>query len=110
LSIREQRILFFKADRIVAANKRWDADFMTRFRYRSLRQAHENMLCCEAERREGRIKIRPFLRDRSPGYWTDMPEERTVDIPATDDIAILGAATKLALSRCKPQRRDTQPL
>jgi len=101
---------FFKADRMVAAIKHWHADFMTRFRYRSLRQAYGNMLCCEVERSEGRITIRPFLRDRRPGYWTDMPEEKTVDIPATDDIAILGAATKLALSRCEPQLQDTQPL
>jgi hypothetical protein len=101
---------FFEADRIVAANKRWHADFMTRFRYRSLRKAYENMLCCLAKRSEGRITIRPYLRDRSPGYWTDMPEERTVDIPATDDISILGAATKLALSRCEPQLRDRRPL
>jgi hypothetical protein len=101
---------FFEADRIVAANKLWHADLMARFRYRSLRQAYGNMLCCLVERSEGRITIRPFLRDRRPGYWTDMPEERTVDIPATDDIAILGAATKLALSRCEPQLRDSGPL
>src|SRR3984957_19093354 len=43
---------FFKADRIVAADKRWHADFMRRFRYRSLRLAYENMLCCLAKRSE----------------------------------------------------------
>ena len=94
---------FFDVERVVAADKRWHADFMNRFGYKSRRQFFGNMLSCEAERSGGRIAIRPFLRDRRPGYWIDMPREKTVDIAATDDIVVLGAATKLALRRCEPQ-------
>ena len=92
---------FFSADRIVASDKAWHAEFMKRFRYKTLREAYKNMLYCLAQRSEGRIAIRPHRRGDKPRFWWDLPPEQTVVIPATDDPGILGAAAKLALSRCE---------
>ena len=92
---------FFEADRIVASDKRWDAKFMKRCRYKTKRDAYMNMRYCLVERREGRISIRPHKRGSKPRYWWDLPPERTVVIPETDDPGIVGAAARLALSHCE---------
>jgi hypothetical protein len=94
---------FFDWRRIAAADKRWHQEFMKHVGYKTLRQAYENMIQCIAKRTEGMISIKPFLRDRQPRYWIDLPPEKTVVILATDDHALLGAALKLALSRCEPR-------
>ncbi len=91
---------FFEADRIVAADKRWHQHFMRLYRYKTKRDAYKNMLYCLAERSEGKISITPHESDEKPGYWWDRPADKTVIIPATDDPVLVGAAVKLALSRC----------
>jgi len=91
---------FFKADRILQADKAWLNDFMTRFEYKTKHQAYKNMSYCLAERYEGKIRIRPHRRSK-PEYWWDLPTEQTVVIPATKDPTVAGAALKLALSRCE---------
>jgi hypothetical protein len=92
---------FFQMDRILAADKRWHEDFMKRYRYKTKRDAYKNMLYCLADRREGRISIKPHKRDVKPGLWWDLPPEKTVVIPETDDAGIVGAAMRLALSHCE---------
>jgi hypothetical protein len=92
---------FFDFKRILAADKRWHAEFMKRYRYKTKRDAYANMLYCLVERREGWIIIEPHKRDEKPGLWWDLPEDKTILIPATDDPGIVGAAVKLALSRCE---------
>jgi hypothetical protein len=96
----DDRSNFFEMDRILAADKRWHEDFMTRYGYKTKRAAYKNMVYCRAERREGWILIKPYKRDK-PGLWRDLPEDKTVLIPATDDAGIVGAAVKLALSHCE---------
>jgi hypothetical protein len=97
----DAELSFFSADRMAAAGKRWEEDFLQRYRYKSKREAHKTMRFCWVERSEGKITIRPHKRDRKPGLWLDLPPGKTVVIPATDDPAILGAAGKLALSYCE---------
>ena len=92
---------FFDGDRILAAYKRWEADFMKRYRYKTRRDAYKNMRYCLAERREEKISIRPHKRDFKPGLWWDLSPEKTVVIPETNDPGIVGAATRLALSHCE---------
>ncbi len=99
--IPEDKDNFYDADRIHAADKRWHDEFMTRFRYKTKREAYKNMLYCLAERREGWILIKPHKRDKKPGMWWDLPEEKTVLIPATNDPGIVGAAVRVALSHCE---------
>jgi len=91
---------FYEMDRILTADKRWQADFMKRYRYKTKHDAYKKMHYCLAEWREGWILIKPHKRDPKPRLWWDLPEEKTVVIPATNDPAIVGAAVSLALSHC----------
>jgi hypothetical protein len=92
---------FFNMTRAVAADKQWHEDLMKRYGYKTKRAAYAMMLYCLAERREGWILITPYKRDRKPGLWSDLPDEKTVLIPATLDPGIVGAAVSLALSHCE---------
>lgn len=92
---------FFDADRTIAADKRWHRDFMQRYRYKTKRDAYKNMRYCLVKRSEGSISIQPHKRDTKPGYWWDLPPEKTVIIPETNDLNIVGAASRLALSYCE---------
>ena len=92
---------FFKMDRVIAADKRFHKEFMKRYRYKTKRDAYENMRYCFVERVEGKISIAPRKRDVKPGLWWDLPPEKTVIIPETNDPGIVGAAASEALSRCE---------
>jgi hypothetical protein len=92
---------FFQWQRIRAADNRWHQEFMRRYRYKTKRDAYKNMRYCLTKRREGKISIRPHKRDSTPTYWWDLPPEKTVIIPETNDPAIVGAAASLALSHCE---------
>jgi hypothetical protein len=92
---------FFKPDRVLAADKRWHADVMKRYRYKTKRDAYKNMRYCLAKRSEGKISIEPHERDVKPGLWGDLPPEKTVAIPETTDPGIVGTAARLALSHCE---------
>ncbi|MHB8884773.1 MAG: contact-dependent growth inhibition system immunity protein [Methylovirgula sp.] len=91
---------FFKAERYMRCYQNWQKDFMRRYGYKTKREAYKNMNWCRAERSEGMISIRPHGRDK-PEYWRDLPNDKTVVIPATTNAAIVGAALRLALDRCE---------
>ena len=91
---------FYKWQRYTKCYQDWHKDFMRRYGYRTKREAYKNMNWCRAERSEGEISFRPHKRDK-PEYWLDLPADRDVVIPATQDAAAVGAALKLALDRCE---------
>jgi hypothetical protein len=91
---------FFEWQRYVKCYKDRQKEFMRRYGYRTKREAYKNMEWCRVERSEGKISIQPHKRDK-PELWTDLPPDRTVVIPAATDAVALGAALKLALSRCE---------
>jgi hypothetical protein len=106
-ALRESRFIspidepaFFKADRYVKSHRDWQKDFMRRYRYKTKREAYENLKWCRVERSEGRIRIRPHDRDK-PGYFRHLPEDQDVGVSAITGAAALGAALRLALDRCK---------
>jgi len=78
----------------------WQKDFMARYGYKTKREAFKNLDWCYATMPDGKICIRPNRRDK-PGAWGGLPADRTVVIPATRDAAVVGAALRLALSRCE---------
>ena len=91
---------FSEAERYVRCYHNWQADFMRRYDYKSKRDAYKNMDWCRVKRSEGKILIRPHRRDQ-PEYFRDLPPDKTVVIPATDDAEAVGAALRLALDRCE---------
>jgi hypothetical protein len=92
---------FFKQDRVNAAYEGWHRQILRRGHYETEQEVYSNMRYCLAQRSEGKISIRPYEHDAEPRYWRNLPEQETVVIPATKNLAILGAALTLALSRCK---------
>jgi hypothetical protein len=91
---------FHKWERYVGCYRNWQKDFMQRYGYKTKRDAYKNMDWCRITRSEGAISIKPHQRDR-PEYFRDLPPEKTVVVPATDDPEAVGAAVRLALSRCE---------
>jgi hypothetical protein len=92
---------FFHKDKVTAVYNRWQKDFMKRYKYKTKREAFNNMRYCLAVRCEGEILITPHKRDNPPWYIRDVPPEKKVIIPETTDPLIVGAAVKLALSHCE---------
>ena len=92
---------FFDAERIDRCYRNWEKDFMDRYGYKTKRDAYKTMVWCRAKRSQGMISIRPHQRRDKPGEWRWLPPEQDVVIQATKDAAALGAAVRLALSRCE---------
>jgi hypothetical protein len=91
---------FFGWQRFTQCSRNWQNDFMKRYGYKTKRDAYKNMDWSRAERSEGKISIQPHKRDK-PEYFRDLPPDRTVVIPATDNAVRIGAALRLALDRCE---------
>jgi len=91
---------FFKWERYTQCTRNWQNDFMKRYGYKTKREAYKNMDWCWVERSEGKMSIKPHKRDK-PEYFRDLPPDKTVVIPATDDAAAVGIALRLALNRCE---------
>ena len=92
---------FFHKDKVTAVYKRWQKDFMKRYKYKTKAEAIKNMKYCLVERCEGEIMITPHKRDNPPWYILSVPREKYVIIPETSDPLIAGAAVNLALSHCE---------
>jgi hypothetical protein len=90
---------FFDPDRATRAYENWEKDVMQRYGFKSKRDAYKSLDWCEAQRFDGKIEIEPHRRS-SPG-WRSLPPEKTIVIPETDDAEAVGAAVRLALSRCE---------
>jgi hypothetical protein len=91
---------FSEAERYMRCYHNWQKDFMQRYGYKTKSDAYKNMDWCRLKRSEGKIAIQPHKRDK-PEYFHDLPPEKTVVIPATDEAETLGAALRLALDRCE---------
>jgi CDI immunity protein len=90
---------FFDPDRATRVYENWENDVVHRYGFKSKRSAYKSMDWCEGQIFNGNIEIEPHRRG-SPG-WRSLPPEKTVVIPATDDAEAVGAAVRLALSRCE---------
>jgi len=91
---------FFEAERYVRCYRNWQKDFMRRLGCKTKRELYKNMDWCRAERSEGTISIKPHKRDSQPEYFTYLPADKNVVIPATTDPIVAGAALRLAFDRC----------
>jgi CDI immunity protein len=90
---------FFDPTRAVRVVEDWEKDIMQRYGFKSEHDVYKNLDWCAGQMFDGKIKIQPHRR--SPPAWRNLPAEKTVFIPMTDDAATIGAALRLALSRCE---------
>jgi hypothetical protein len=91
---------FSESERYMRCYRNWQKDFMQRYGYKTKRDAYKNMDWCRVKRSEGKISIQPHQRDK-PEHFRNLPPEKTMVIPATDDPEAVGAALRLALDRCE---------
>jgi hypothetical protein len=92
---------FFRFERAKKNQRIWENEVMKKYKYKTKRDLYKNSDYCRVERSEGVIEIKPHIRDTKPGFIRDVPKEKIVTIPTTDDPSLVGAAAKLALSRCE---------
>jgi hypothetical protein len=90
---------FFDPDRADRVYETWEKDVMQRYGFASKRDAFKSTDWCRATASDGKITIEPH-RPEWP-KWRRLAPEQTVVIPATDDAEAIGAAVRLALSRCE---------
>jgi hypothetical protein len=90
---------FFDPTRAVRVEEDWEKDIAQRFGFKSKLEVYKDLDWCAGQMFDGKIKLQPHRR--SPLAWRNLPAEKTVFIPMTDDAEIVGAALRLALSRCE---------
>jgi hypothetical protein len=81
----------------------WKKSLMERYGYKSVRELFKQLMNCDIERANGQITITPFRREGTEG-WHSLSKKRgeppDLVIPATSTPAEIGAALRLAFSRC----------
>jgi hypothetical protein len=92
---------FFFWKRIKDSYDAWVKYLMDRHGYKTKRALFKNMKNCRIESQEGKITIRPTNHEKLEGWTGDgLNEEDYVVIPADSLATEVGAALRLAFSRC----------
>lgn len=86
---------------VAEKNVQWINDLMKHYGYKTKRALFKGLLRCGIELKNGTIKITPMRRSGAEG-WEDLGEdnEGVVEIPAESLSADIGAALRVAFSRC----------
>lgn len=72
------------------------------YKYKSRRDLFRNMISCDIEMYGGKIEILPSFHDQLEGWSGDgISDDDCVTLSAEDSAAAIGAALRLAFSRCK---------
>jgi hypothetical protein len=100
LSLEEAQV-FFDYDAVNRRYSEWVDSLMRHYGYRNKRALFKNMKCCSIEFKEGVIAFKPTHHDRLEGWSGDgISETDHVSIPIDSAPAEIGAALRLAFSRC----------
>jgi hypothetical protein len=91
---------FFHLARIEAEYTQWIKKLISFSGMKTKRATLKSMMQCGVDVEGGKITIRPSKHERLEG-WGGLPEELYVIVPTSAAPAELGAAVRLALSRCE---------
>ncbi len=92
----------FSYEKTAERYQQWVAEIMAHYGYKSRRAMFKNMHTCGVEKKSGLITISPSNHDRLEGWsGTGIKETDHVVIPESSSPAEVGAALRLAFSRCK---------
>lgn len=93
---------YFDCDRGDAIFASWTEDIMRAFNYKTKRSMFKNMLNCGVCQLNGVITITPTIHNRLDGWsGNGIAESDYVIIPDNSTPEEIGAALRLAFSRCK---------
>ncbi|UYG03996.1 contact-dependent growth inhibition system immunity protein [Halomonas sp. LR3S48] len=97
----EDRSFFDIRGRVVPQYQEWVKEMMDRYGYKTKRAMFKNMKSCSVESHDGRITIRPSHHEKLEAWSGDgISESDYVVIPAASSPTEVGAALRLAFSRC----------
>jgi hypothetical protein len=91
----------YDPEKIAARYEAWKISMMERFNYKTIRALFNGMKNCSVERRDGLIKLTPMHHESLEGWGRTKGDGiEDVVIPADSSPAEIGAALRLAFSRC----------
>ena len=92
---------FFNLKRSQEKYEEWKRSVMARYGYKTKRALFKDMMSCSIQMAGDSIKVSPTDHDRLDG-WAGRNAEGTEDvvIPASSSAAEVGAALRVAFSRC----------
>jgi Protein of unknown function (DUF1436). len=104
-SLAESRALPIEEDRALAMDHsyypEWIKSLMERYGYKTKRALFRKMHSCDIELNDGMITIEPTHHDKLEGWSGDgFTEQDYVKVPADSPPEEIGAALRLAFSRC----------
>jgi hypothetical protein len=89
----------FDYKQIEKRSEEWIRELIERYRYKSKREALIKTKYCDVTSERGEILIAPFRHTRLEG-WLGQEDDKTVVVPEMATAEQLGAAVRLALTRC----------
>jgi len=92
---------FFEPKAMEKSYTDWVNELIARFCYKSRGAMHQDMRRCNAELRGATIHFFPTRRDRSEGFSNIGEDALDVMVPIEVPDSEVGAAVRLALSRCR---------
>ena len=91
----------YAPEKIAARYEAWKISLVERFNYKNVRALFNGMKHCAVERRDGLIELTPMHRESLEGWGRTKGDGiEDVVIPADSSPAEIGAALRLAFSRC----------
>jgi hypothetical protein len=91
----------YDPEKIAARYEAWKISLMERFNYKTIRALFNGMKHCLVERRDGLIKLTPMHHESLEGWGRTKGDGlEDVVIPADSSPDEIGAALRLAFSRC----------
>ncbi len=97
----EEANVFFSYEAVNKRYTEWVDNLMQRYEYKGKRALFENMKACGIECQNGLITIRPSNHEKLEGWSGDgISKSDHVIIPSDRPAEEIGAALRLALSRC----------
>ena len=98
----EEACVFLEYRAVKVRYDTWVAALMERYGYKTRRALFKSMKNCSAECVEGRITIAPTRHEKLEGWGREKDDGiEDVVIPADSPPAAVGAALRLAFSRCR---------
>jgi hypothetical protein len=92
--------MYLSRDQMASQNFAWTQRLMQTYGYATKRALFKKMKSCSIERRRtGLLTIEPTMHVGLEG-WDGLPESELVAVPADCTVNELGAALRLAFSRC----------
>lgn len=98
--------LYLDREEMVRHYREWVSALLAAYGYSTRRALFKNMLSCTVHRwRQGNIVIYPSNHDRLEGWSSEgLTAADNVVVPSASAAAEIGAALRLAFSRCLPRK------